>query len=86
MLNKNSVSLVHRLSSGSHQNPWNLAIDFSRVQMWKPTVSCANVPLHQSCGISASTEEYKSHVEYAENTTKMKDMYVKDTQERQPSC
>lgn len=45
--------------------------------MWKPTVSSADAPLCQSRGVSASTGESKSHVEYAENTTKMKDMYVK---------
>lgn len=34
--------------------------------------------LCQSRGINASTEEFKSYVEYAEDKTKMKDTYVKD--------
>lgn len=75
-LSKTSISSVHRLSSGFHQNPWNFAIHFSRVKL-QHRVPC-HCPFMLYCGINASTQESKSHVEYTENTTKMKDMYVKD--------
>lgn len=69
MLNKTSISLVHRLSSDFHKNPRNFAIDLSRVQTWKPTLPRF---LYASCDTSISTEESKSQVGYAENRTEMK--------------
>lgn len=71
VLNKTSISLVHRLSSDFHKNPRNFVIDLNRVQMWKDALPRF---LYPSCDTSVFTEESKSQVGKAENRTEMKYM------------